>query len=173
MARGTNQKFKFSYLMQIMQEKTDDEHAITMPQIMEELEKYEVTAERKSIYADFQDMTDKFGIEIIKEQIGRETYYHVGSRKFELAEVKLLIDAIQSSKFITQSKSRELIGKIKSFVSEHQAKQLQRQVYINDRVKTMNESVYYNVDDIHTAINENKKMKLCIRLVQNPKIYCC
>ena len=67
MARGTNQKFKFSYLMQIMQEKTDDEHAITMPQIMEELEKYEVTAERKSIYADFQDMTDKFGIEIIKE----------------------------------------------------------------------------------------------------------
>lgn len=103
MARGTNQKFKFSYLMQIMQEKTDDEHAITMPQIMEELEKYEVTAERKSIYADFQDMTDKFGIEIIKEQIGRETYYHVGSRKFELAEVKLLIDAIQSSKFITQS----------------------------------------------------------------------
>ncbi|MEQ2532533.1 helix-turn-helix transcriptional regulator [Roseburia inulinivorans] len=159
MARGTNQKFKFSYLMQIMQEKTDDEHAITMPQIMEELEKYEVTAERKSIYADFQDMTDKFGIEIIKEQIGRETYYHVGSRKFELAEVKLLIDAIQSSKFITQSKSRELIGKIKSFVSEHQAKQLQRQVYINDRVKTMNESVYYNVDDIHTAINENKKIK--------------
>ena len=132
-ARGTNQKFKFSYLMQIMQEKTDDEHAITMPQIMEELEKYEVTAERKSIYADFQDMTDKFGIEIIKEQIGRETYYHVGSRKFELAEVKLLIDAIQSSKFITQSKSRELIGKIKSFVSEHQAKQLQRQVYISGK----------------------------------------
>lgn len=117
MARGTNQKFKFSYLMQIMQEKTDDEHAITMPQIMEELEKYEVTAERKSIYADFQDMTDKFGIEIIKEQIGRETYYHVGSRKFELAEVKLLIDAIQSSKFITQSKSRELIGKIKSLLA--------------------------------------------------------
>ena len=159
MSRGTNQKFKFTYLMKIMQEKTDDEHSLTMPQIMEELEKYDVTAERKSIYADFQDMTDKFGIEIIKEQIGRETYYHVGSREFELAEVKLLIDAIQSSKFITQTKSRELITKIKSFVSEHQAKQLQRQVYINDRVKTMNESVYYNVDDIHTAINQNKKIR--------------
>lgn len=130
-----------------------------MPQIMYELEKYGVTAERKSIYNDFQDMTEKFGIEIIKEQIGRETYYHVDSRKFELAEVKLLIDAIQSSKFITQSKSRELITKIKSFVSEHQAKQLQRQVYINDRVKAMNESVYYNVDDIHTAINQNKKIR--------------
>ena len=159
MSRGTNQKFKFTYLMKIMLEKTDDEHSLTMPQIMEELEKYDVTAERKSIYTDFQDMTDKFGVEIIKEQIGRETYYHVGSREFELAEVKLLIDAIQSSKFITQTKSRELITKIKSFVSEHQAKQLQRQVYINDRVKTMNESVYYNVDDIHTAINQNKKIR--------------
>ena len=159
MSRGTNQKFKFTYLMKIMQEKTDDEHSLTMPQIMEELERYDVTAERKSIYADFQDMTDKFGVEIIKEQIGRETYYHVGAREFELAEVKLLIDAIQSSKFITQTKSRELITKIKSFVSEHQAKQLQRQVYINDRVKTMNESVYYNVDDIHTAINQDKKIR--------------
>ena len=159
MSRGTNQKFNFTYLMKIMQEKTDDEHSLTMPQIMEELERYDVTAERKSIYADFQDMTDKFGVEIIKEQIGRETYYHVGAREFELAEVKLLIDAIQSSKFITQTKSRELITKIKSFVSEHQAKQLQRQVYINDRVKTMNESVYYNVDDIHTAINQDKKIR--------------
>ena len=159
MSRGTNQKFKFTYLMKIMLEKTDDEHSLTMPQIVEELEKYDVTAERKSIYTDFQDMTEKFGVEIIKEQIGRETYYHVGAREFELAEVKLLIDAIQSSKFITQTKSRELITKIKSFVSEHQAKQLQRQVYINDRVKTMNESVYYNVDDIHTAINQNKKIR--------------
>ena len=159
MSRGTNQKFKFTYLMKIMLEKTDDEHSLTMPQIMEELEKYDVTAERKSIYTDFQDMTEKFGVEIIKEQIGRETYYHVGAREFELAEVKLLIDAIQSSKFITQTKSRELITKIKSFVSEHQAKQLQRQVYINDRVKTMNEYVYYNVDDIHTAINQNKKIR--------------
>ena len=159
MSRGVNQKFRFLYMMKVMQEKTDDEHSLTMSQIIEELEKYGTTSERKSIYNDFQDMTDKFGIEIIKEQIGRETYYHVGSRKFELAEVKLLIDAIQSSKFITQAKSRELITKIKEFVSEHQAKQLQRQVYINDRVKTMNESVYYNVDDIHTAIAGNKKIR--------------
>ena len=159
MSKGSNQKLKLSYLTKIMLAKTDDEHALTMPQIIEELEKYDVTAERKSIYSDFADMTDKLGIEIIKEQIGRETYYHVGAREFELAEVKLLIDAIQSSKFITQTKSRELITKIKCFVSEHQAKQLQRQVYINDRVKTMNESVYYNVDFIHTAIDQNKKIR--------------
>lgn len=145
--------------MQIMLEKTDDEHGLTMPQIMAELEKYDVTAERKSIYADFADMSEKFGVEIIKEQVGRETYYHVGSREFELAEVKLLIDAIQSSKFITKKKSKDLIDKIKKFASTHQAKQLQRQVFINDRVKTMNESVYYNVDDIHNALNENKKIQ--------------
>lgn len=101
MSRGANQKLKFSYLMQIMLEKTDDDHALTMSQIVEELAKYDVTAERKSIYTDFADMTDKFGVEIIKEQIGRDTFYHVGAREFELAEVKLLIDAIQSSKFIT------------------------------------------------------------------------
>lgn len=159
MSRGVNQKFKFIYLMQIMLNKTDDEHGLTMSQILDELEKYDVTAERKSIYQDFRDMNEKFGVEVLKDQVGRETYYYVGAREFELAEVKLLIDAIQSSKFITQSKSRELIKKIKSFVSEHQAKQLQRQVYINERVKTMNESVYYNVDDIHAAIGHNKKIR--------------
>ncbi|MBE6034996.1 MAG: WYL domain-containing protein [Clostridiales bacterium] len=159
MSRGANQKFKFTYLMKIMLEKTDEEHTLTMPQIMKELEKYGVTAERKSIYADFQDMRDKFGIEIYKEQKGRETFYNVISRDFELAEVKLLVDAIQSSKFITQSKSRELIKKIKGFVSEYQGKSLQRQVFMDDRVKSMNESVFYNVDEVYTAINDNKKIR--------------
>ncbi len=158
MPRGSNQKFKFTYLMKIMTEKTDDEHSLTMPQILEELEKYEVSAERKSIYEDFKDMS-KLGIDVIKEQRGRETFYHIAGREFELAEVKLLIDAVQSAKFITQKKSKSLISKVKNFVSEHQAKQLQRQIVINDRVKTMNESVYYNVDDIHTAINQNRKIK--------------
>ena len=102
MARGTNQKLKLYYLVQIMLAKTDEEHSLTMPQIIQELGKYDITAERKSIYLDFDDMTDKLGIEIVKEQKGRETYYHVDSREFELAEVKLLIDAIQSSKFITE-----------------------------------------------------------------------
>ena len=159
MSRGSNQKFKFTYLMEIMLEKTDDDHALTMSQIMDELERYDVTAERKSIYADFADMTERFGIEIIKEQRGRETYYYVGSREFELAEVKLLVDAIQSSKFITQTKSRELITKLKKFVSEYQGKTLQRQVFIDDRVKTMNESVFYNVDEVYNAINTNKKIR--------------
>ena len=158
MSKGLNQKLKLSYLTKIMLAKTDDEHSLTMSQIMAELEKYEVTAERKSIYTDFKDITDKLGIEIMKEQIGRETYYHVASRKFELAEVKLLVDAIQSSKFITERKSRELIKKVKTFVSEYQASALQRQVYVNGRIKTMNESIYYSVDTIHMAIAENKQI---------------
>ena len=158
MSRGENQKLKLAYLTRFMLEKTDEDHALTLAQIIAELEARGVTAERKSLYTDFADMTDKLGVEIIKEQIGRDTFYHVGSRDFELAEVKLLIDAIQSSKFITEKKSRDLIKKLKTFVSVHQAKQLDRQVYVQGRAKTMNESIYYNVDDLHKAIGENKKI---------------
>ena len=142
-----------------MQEKTDDEHSLTLAQIIKELQKYDITAERKSLYDDFKCMEENLGIEVIKEQEGRETYYHVGSRTFELAEVKLLIDAIQSSKFISKSKSDVLIKKMNAFVSEHQAKQLKRQVYVNDRIKTMNESIYYSVDSIHNAISGNKQIE--------------
>ena len=95
MPKGSNQKLKLSYLTRIMLEKTDDEHGLTMQQVIDELAKYDIDAERKSIYDDFADMTDKLGIEIIKEKIGKETYYHVGSRDFEVAEIKLLINRIQ------------------------------------------------------------------------------
>lgn len=159
MAKGNNQKLKLSYLTKIMLEKTDDEHGLTLQQIIDELARYDVSAERKSLYADFADMTDKLGIEIIKEKRGRETIYHVGGRDFEVAEVKLLIDAIQSSKFITERKSNELIKKVKKLVSAHQAAQLQRQVYVQGRIKTMNESIYYNVDSLHTAIAQNSRIK--------------
>lgn len=159
MPKGSNQKLKLSYLTRIMLEKTDDEHGLTLQQVVDELERYGVTAERKSIYADFADMTDKLGIEIIKEKIGRETYYHVAGRDFEVAEVKLLIDAIQSSKFITEKKSNELIKKVKGLVSHYQAAQLQRQVFVHGRIKTMNESIYYNVDTLHTAIAQNCRIQ--------------
>ena len=159
MPKGNNSKLKLSYLTKIMLEQTDEEHGLTLPQIMAELERYDVSAERKSIYTDFADMRDKLGIDIIQQKIGRETYYYVGSRDFEVAEIKLLIDAIQSSKFITEKKSNELIKKIKGLVSKHQAAQLQRQVYVHGRIKTMNESIYYNVDTLHAAIAKNSKIK--------------
>ena len=158
MAKGTNQKLKLVYLIKIFMEKTDDEHSLTMPEIIAELEKHDISAERKSIYTDIEAIRD-LGIDVIGEQKGKTFYYHVGSREFEIAELKLLVDAIQSSKFITKKKSRELIKKLESLTSQYEAKQLQRQVFVAGRVKTMNESIYYSVDEIHNAISDNKQLK--------------
>ena len=158
MPRGTNQKFKLFYLARIMLSMTDNEHYITMPEIINELSKYGISAERKTLYNDLKDL-DRLGIEIEGEPIGKSFHYHVIERMFELPELKLLVDAIQSAKFITEKKSNELIGKLERFVSSYEAKNLQRQVYISGRIKTVNEAIYYNVDAIHDAINDNKKIK--------------
>lgn len=137
---------------------TDNEHYITMPEIISELSKYGISAERKTIYNDLKDL-DQLGIEIEGEPIGKSFHYHVIERTFELPELKLLVDSIQSAKFITEKKSNELIRKLERFVSSYEAKNLQRQVYISGRIKTVNEAIYYNVDAIHDAINDNKKIK--------------
>ncbi len=158
MPKGSNQKLKLYRLAKIMLEKTDDEHYLTMPEIRAELEKYEVTADRKSLYEDFKALSD-LGIEIIMEQEGRNYYYHVGSKHFEIAELKLLVDSIQASKFITGKKSNELIKKLTAFASEYEASQLKRQVVVQGRIKTMNESIYYIVDEIHTAITNGRKIR--------------
>ena len=158
MSKGTNQKFKLYYLAKILTEKTDEDHYITMPEILEELERYEVTANRKSIYNDLKDL-ERLGIEVEGEPIGKGYHYHVVDRQFELPELKLLVDAIQSSKFITARKSNELIKKLETLVSKYEAAKLQRQVFVSGRIKTMNESIYYNVDEIHNAIAENRKIR--------------
>lgn len=158
MPKGSNQRFKLYRLAQIMLKKTDDEHYITMPEIMEELAKYNVTADRKSIYNDLRDLS-ALGIEVEGEPIGNRYHYHVVNRPFELPELKLLVDAIQSSKFITEKKSNALIRKLETLLSKYDAQKLQRQVYVSGRIKTMNESIYYTVDAIHNAISENKKIR--------------
>ena len=158
MPKGKNQKFKLYYLAKIMVEKTDESHYLTMPEIMAQLDRYEVTADRKSIYNDLRDL-ERFGIEVEGEPAGKGYHYHVINHRFELPELKLLVDSIQSSKFITERKSNQLIRKLESFVSEHEAKQLQRQVYVSGRIKTMNESIYYNVDEIHRAIAGDRKIR--------------
>ena len=158
MPKGTNQKLKLYRLAQIMLENTDDEHYITMPEIMEELGKYEVTADHKTIYADLRDLS-VLGIEVEGEPIGNRYHYRVVNRPFELPELKLLVDSIQSSKFITEKKTNILIKKLEKLVSKYDAQRLQRQVYVSGRIKTMNESIYYTVDAIHNAISENKKIK--------------
>lgn len=158
MAKGANQKLKLLYLMRIFLEKTDETHWITMPEILSALERYGITAERKSIYTDIEGLR-QFGLDIIGEQDGKTFRYYIGSRQFELAELKLLVDSIQSAKFITEKKSNELIRKIETLGSKYEAQQLQRQVYVAGRTKTMNESIYYNVDLIHNAILHNSQIR--------------
>ena len=158
MPKGTHNKFKLYRLAQIMLEKTDEDHYITMPEIMEALNAYEITADRKTIYQDLKDLYF-LGIDVQGEPVGNRYHYHVVGRTFELPELKLLVDAIQSSKFITEKKTRALIKKLETLVSKHDASKLQRQVFVSGRIKTMNESIYYTVDAIHNAISENKKIK--------------
>lgn len=157
MPKGTNQKFKLYRLAQIMLKMTDDEHYITMPEIIEALGKYEITADRKSIYNDLRDL-EVLGIEVEGESVGKGYHYHVVNRPFELAELKLLVDAIQSSKFITERKTNTLIKKLEKMISKYETMKLQRQVFVSGRIKTMNESIYYTVDAIHNAISENRKI---------------
>ena len=156
--KGDNQKQKMLYLVKIFLEETDNNHYITMPEIIQKLEAYGVNADRKTVYRDIDELR-RFGLDILTSQDGRNYYYYIGSRDFELPELKLLVDAVQSSKFISEHKSRELIGKIEALASKHDASQLHRQVWIAGRVKTMNESIYYNVDKIHSAINSDKQIR--------------
>ncbi len=153
MGRGNNQKLKLLYLAKILREETDDEHYLTMPEIVSKLHSYGVDANRKSIYDDIEQL-NSFGIEILSERIGPRTYYHAGAREFEVAELKFLVDAIQSSKFITVRKTRELIDKLKGLSSRHAAKYLARSVFVAGRVKNMDESIYYSIDAVHSAMNE-------------------
>ena len=157
MSKSSNQKLKLIYLMKILLERTDETHGITMPEIIDALAAYDISAERKSLYNDIENLR-VYGLDIIGTQEDRTYSYHIGNRQFELAELKLLVDSVQSAKFITAKKSNELIKKIEGLASKYEASQLHRQVFVAGRVKTMNESIYYNVDRIHTAIAENSRI---------------
>ena len=157
MARSANQKLKILYLLQYLMLNTDDEHHVSMQQMRDELLKHGISAERKSLYDDL-DALRQFGIDVVNVP-GRGSAYYIGQRRFELPELKLLVDSVQSSKFITEKKTLKLIKKIESLTSVHNAQLLQRQVYVRNRVKSMNESVYYNVDEISGAIADDSAIK--------------
>lgn len=156
MPKSSNQKLKLPYLMKIMLEQTDEEHPITVPQIIEELAKYDISAERKSVYSDLEALS-LFGLDIVSQR-GKTHGYFVASRDFELPELKLLVDSVQSSKFITHKKSMSLISKIEKLTSRGNARKLHRQVFVTNRVKTLNEQIYYNVDKIQEAIISGKQI---------------
>ncbi len=157
MPKSSNQKSKLLYLAKIFCENSDEEHPLSMNDIISMLDLYGIKAERKSIYSDIECLIN-FGYDIIVLK-GKNGGYYLAEREFELAELKLLVDSVQSSKFITKKKSDILIKKLEALTSRHLGKELQRQVYVADRLKVTNETVYYNVSNLHTAIAENKKIR--------------
>ena len=159
MAKSVTNKLRTLYIMDALLEKSDESHRLSTKELLEILERNGITADRKSIYDDIETLS-VWGMDILYTK-EKPAGYYLASRTFELPELKLLVDAVQSSKFITDKKSRELIKKLESLASASEAKQLQRQVYITGRIKTLNESVYYNVDKIHEAIQQNRKISFC------------
>ena len=154
MPKSSNQKLKPLYLMQMLLERSDENHPLTVQDMIDELSQHDISAERKSIYADLEAL-QLFGLDIVRSK-GKSTGYYIASRDFELPELKLLVDSVQSSKFITHRKTLSLIKKIEGLTSVYDAQLLQRQVYVRNRVKSMNESVYYNVDEISGAISRDR-----------------
>jgi len=150
------QKMKLLYLMKILLERSDEDHPLTIADLTGALAEYNIKAERKSIYSDLE-LLRQYGLDIETRQ-SKTFGYFIASRQFEMPELKLLVDAVQSSRFITQRKSEELIQKLSSLTSRYQAKQLKRQVFVATRAKATNESIYYSIDTIHAAIHDGYKI---------------
>lgn len=160
MAKGKNQKLKLLYLRDYFFKYTDEQNGKTVKEIIEYLNDNEISAERKSIYDDIDKLNAYYPESpICKVKKNKETRYFVKEREFKLAELKLTVDAISSSKFITENETYHLINKIKRYASEEDAKKLQRQIHVVGRVKSDNELVFEAVDKIHEAIANDKKIK--------------
>ena len=179
MPRVFNQKIKILYLMRVFLERTDEEHPMSVKDLIIYLNSLGISAERKTIYDDIETLRN-FGMDILNRR-EKPAGFYLASREFELPELKLLVDAVQSSRFITSGKSRQLIGKLESLASVYEARQLRRQVFVENRVKTMNESVYYNIGEIHRALTDNRQISFqyCewtvekeLRLKKNGDRYC-
>ena len=153
-----NQRGKLLLLQRFLEENTDADHPATMEQILSWLENNAEVSNRKTVYEDIACLRDEMGLDIQSVRVGRGTGYYIGARTFALSELKLLVDAVQSSKFITESKSMSLIGRIEKLASVHQARQLRHQVWVRGRIKTMNESIFANVDRISAAIESNRQI---------------
>ncbi|MDO4973672.1 MAG: WYL domain-containing protein [Eubacteriales bacterium] len=157
MGKSADSKLRLLYLLRYLLRQTDEAHPAGIADMLAELERYDITANRKTVYDDLEALR-LFGLDIVTTK-SHATGYYVASRDFELPELKLLVDSVQSSKFITQKKTLSLIRKIEGLTSVHEGQLLQRQVYVHNRVKTMNESVYYNVDEISGAISRDRGIR--------------
>lgn len=157
MAKSANQKLKLLYLMRYLLERSDEKHPLSVAEMIAELARRDIAAERKSVYDDLEALR-VFGLDVVRVK-SRTTGYYIGQRDFELPELKLLVDSVQSSKFITHKKTLSLIRKLETLASAYDAQLLQRQVYVRNRVKSMNESVYHNVDEISGAITNDRAIR--------------
>lgn len=157
MPKAVGQKLKLLYIIQCLQEESDESSPVSTARLIGYLDQYGIRAERKSIYDDIAALQD-FGMDILSVK-GKPGGYYLASREFELAELKLLVDAVQASKFVTTKKSRELIGKLERLTNKVQARLLHRQVVVAGRGKSENEQIYYNVDAIYDAIAENRQIR--------------
>ncbi|MBQ9848566.1 MAG: WYL domain-containing transcriptional regulator [Clostridia bacterium] len=156
MPRSVNQKKKLAVLRELFLERTDALHPITMKEIIAALNAAGISAERKSIYNDIE-LLRELGTDIQTVR-GKTTGYYLASREFELPELKLLADAVRASKFITEKKSAQLIKKLSNLANCHDRGSLKREVFVSNRVKSMNEDIYVTVDRIHEAIENDKRI---------------
>lgn len=156
MPKSEKQKQKILYILKFLYENTDEEHTLTVNDIIAKLDENDIHAERRSVYNDIRTLQD-FGFDIVMQRNGSYGYY-LGERLFETAELEILIDSVQSSRFITKKKSERLIKKLSKLTSKVQAQKFSRQLYLRNRIKNMNESILYTVDAIHNAISSNRKI---------------
>ena len=157
MAKMENQKLKLLLIKDYLEQNTDSDHTATLRELLDYLEQRGIPAERKSLYRDLQLLMD-YGCDIVATK-GKTASYHIEAGTFDLAELKLLADAVLSSKFLTERKSNELLKKLGTLTSRHRAVELRRSMVVSGRVKSMNESVIYNVDALHEAIRTDSQIR--------------
>ena len=157
MPKSDNQKLKIFYILDYLQKNSHQKHPVRAAELIQMLDQqHNISCDRKTVYSDIAALQD-YGVDIVSLP-GKNGGYYIASRNFELPELKLLIDAVQSSRFLTEKKSRELIEKLCNQCSVHDARLMRRDVLVSGRVKTMNETIYYNVDAIQEAIAQNRQI---------------
>ncbi|MBR3978659.1 MAG: transcriptional regulator [Oscillospiraceae bacterium] len=157
MPKSDNQKLKIFYILDYLERNSREDNPIRAGELIAMLDRdHNIACERKTVYSDIAALQE-YGVDIISLP-GKNGGYYIGSRNFELPELKLLIDAVQSSRYLTEKKSKELIEKLCQQCNEHDAKLMCRSILVSGRVKSMNETIYYNVDSIQEAITQNRQI---------------
>ena len=157
MPKSDNQKLKIFYILDYLQKNSHENHPVRASDLITMLDRqHNISCDRKTVYSDVAALQD-YGVDIISLP-GKNGGYYIASRNFELPELKLLIDAVQSSRYLTEKKSQELIEKLLTQCNEQDAKLMKRNVLVSGRVKSMNETIYYTVDTIQEAISQNKQI---------------